>query len=209
MPGLIRNIQASARSLADNDIFFFAMSGVPVSGASGTGVGVTGPGSSITNVLNGDTYYNNGTKTVPQWVLVEGVRVVTLTSAQVKVVRATPITIIAAQGAGLVIEFIAGMVFVKYGGTNVWTNPQNLALRYKDSAGVIVSGAITAAGLVDQAGSIAETIPNVAGAIVAKANCDNQPVLLHNTGASEIAGNAANDNTLTIQASFRVWVPGW
>lgn len=207
--GIVRNIQGAARNLTDYDIWFFAMTGVPVSGASGTGVGICGPGSSITNVTTGDQYYNNGTKAVPQWVLVEGVRSVTLTRAQVIALRATPVSIIAAQGAGLVLEFISGMVFAVYGGSNVFTNPQNMALRYKDTGGTICSGTITAAGLIDQAASEAESIPNVAGAIMTKAGCDNQAIVIHNTGASEITGNAAANNTIVVQAAFRVWTPGW
>ena len=37
-----------------------------------------------------------------------------------------------------------------YGGTNAFTNPQNLAIRYQNTTGAIVSNTITAAGFLDQ-----------------------------------------------------------
>jgi hypothetical protein len=54
---------------------------------------------------------------------------VTLTNAQILAVRATPITLVPAQGAGTVIEFVSGMLFLDASAGAYTESADNLILR--------------------------------------------------------------------------------
>ena len=133
---------------------------------------------------------------------------VVITSTQVKALRATPIIVAPAPGAGKVLEFRGGMLFLDYG-TNVFTGPQNLAVRYKDGTGVQCSQNVTGTGFIDQAVDTMTGAVAKADAIVSKGNGENQPLVLHNLGAAEITGNAANDCVLRIKFAYRIHQTGY
>lgn len=135
---------------------------------------------------------------------------VSLTNAEIKALRATPKTLVAAPGAGKVLEFVSAVLLLDYGGTNVFTETaDNLAIRFNNTTGVIVSEAIETTGFIDQSADTAtNAIPKV-DAIAAKSGCENLPLVLHNTGDGEIAGNAANNNLMRVKIAYRVWQTGW
>lgn len=135
---------------------------------------------------------------------------VTLTSAQIKALRATPATLVAAPAAGKVHEFLSAQLFLDYGGTNGFTETaDNLVVRYTDGSGVIVSQAIEMTGFIDQtADTMTNALPKI-DAIAAKTACAAQALVLHNTGDGEIAGNAGADNVLRIKIAYRVHTTGW
>jgi len=129
---------------------------------------------------------------------------ITLTSEQVKALRATPQTLVPALGATKLIEFISATLFLNYG-SNVFTeSADNMAVKYEDGSGVAVSGTIEATGFIDQSADTITRATPAADAIVAAADALNKPLVLHNTGDGEYGGNAANDSTLTIWTLFRV-----
>lgn len=131
-----------------------------------------------------------------------------LTSAQVKALRATPVTVVPAPGAGKSLEFVSALLQLNYGGANAFTGPQNLAVKYKDSASAAVSQPITGTGFIDQATDMVTSALPKADAIATRAVAENQPLVLHNTGAAEITGNAANDNLLHVKVLYRVHTLG-
>jgi hypothetical protein len=131
-----------------------------------------------------------------------------ITSAQIKALRATPLTVVAAPGVGKVIEIISASAQLIYAGTNAFTGAQNLGLKLKDNTTSAIA-TITGAGWVDQTASEHQEAAFVASVINSKANSDNQPLVIHNTGAAEITGNAANDNTMRVDVVYRVMAPGW
>ncbi len=130
---------------------------------------------------------------------------VTLTSAEVKALRATPQTLVAAQGAGSAIKFMGALLKLNYGGSNAFTeSADNLAIKYTNGSGVAVSGTIESTNFID---ATADTYTNgepASDAIVAAASAENQALVLHNTGDGEIAGNAANDNTVSVRVYYVV-----
>jgi hypothetical protein len=130
-----------------------------------------------------------------------------ITSAQVKAIRATPITVVPAPGAGKAIEFVSALLQLKFG-ANAFTGPQNLAVRYKDGSSAQVSQNITGTGFIDQAAdTVTNAVPKADG-IAARTVAENQPLVLHNIGASEITGNAAGDNTVRVKVLYRVHTVG-
>lgn len=169
-------------------------SAVPAAGVininGGTGIDVTASGSTVTTALN---------EAIPQQATAS------LTSAEVKALRATPIEIIAAPGAGKVIEFIGATLKLVYGGSNAFTETDdNVAFKYTDGSGLSVSGNIESTGFIDQTASTYTSAVRQGDGIVAATGAENQALVLHNTGDGEIAGNAANDNTLEISVLYRV-----
>lgn len=130
---------------------------------------------------------------------------ITLTSAEIKALRATPITMIPAAGAGTSFMIIQAQAKLNYGGTSPFTNPQDLALKL-GIGGANISDAFQGTGFIDQsADTYAITIPSGAsGGSYPASAYENVDIVLQNTGASEITGNAADDNTLVVTISYRL-----
>lgn len=129
---------------------------------------------------------------------------VTITNAQLKALRATPKTLVAAPGAGKVIEFVSLLLSLDYG-TNVFTETaDNMAVRYTDGSGVIVSQAIEATGFIDAAAdTVTFGLPKI-DPIVTAAGSANQALVLHNTGDGEWGGNAGADTIVYAKVAYRV-----
>lgn len=129
---------------------------------------------------------------------------VSLTNADIKALRAAPKTLVAAQGANKVIEFISAALKL-VAGTNVLTeDADNLAVRYTNGSGAAVSQAIEATGFIDQAAdTITNALPKI-DAIAALSASANKAIVLHNTGDAEFGGNAANDATMVVKVVYRV-----
>lgn len=131
-------------------------------------------------------------------------QVVRLTSAEIKALRATPKTLVNGI-AGKTIQLVSATLLMDYGGTNAFTETaDNLAIRYTDGSGVIVSQAIETTGFIDQtADTVTNALPKI-DAIVTVAGSKGKALVLHNTGDGEIAGNAGNNNTMEVAVSYIV-----
>jgi hypothetical protein len=129
---------------------------------------------------------------------------VVMTSAEVKALRATPKTLAPAPGAGRILEFVSGVLFLDAGSNAFTETTANLAVKYANGAGVQVSQTIETTGFIDQTADTATSALAKIDAIVTKAAGENQPLVLHNLGAGEIAGNAANDGKLVMRLCYRV-----
>jgi len=135
---------------------------------------------------------------------------IALTNAQIKALRATPITLVAAPGAGRVLEFISAVLLLDYGGTNAFTETaDNLAVKYNNGSGAAASETIETTGWIDQTADTMTIAVARNDQIVAKSGCENLPLVLHNTGDGEIGGNAANDNVIRVKVAFRIHITGW
>lgn len=129
---------------------------------------------------------------------------VTVTAAEVKALAATQKTLVAAPGAGNCIEFVSALLKLDYGSEVFTESADNLAIKYTDADGVAVSQAVESTGFIDQA---ADTYTNAlpsADAIVAATGCENQALVLDNTGDGEFGGNASDDSAIIVGISYRV-----
>ena len=133
---------------------------------------------------------------------------VTITNAQILTLRASPITLVTAQGAGTVVELVGGMLFLDASGAVYTESTDNLAVRYVDGSGIQVSEDIESTGFVTVADEMATSVVAKKDAIATDAQCVNQVLVLHNTGDGELGGgNAAND--LLVKVSYRVHASGF
>lgn len=130
-----------------------------------------------------------------------------LTNAQIKALHATPIQILAAQGAGTVISIISAVGKMVYGGTNVFTAAaaQSVALYWgPGTTQVFVTAPVTNAMLVASASQISSITPTLAASTTVYTNVSNVALYFYNNSATEIGGNAANDNTITYNITYKV-----
>lgn len=134
---------------------------------------------------------------------------VSITNAQIKALRATPVTLVAAPGTGKVLEFVSAVLFHDYGTNALTESTDNMAVRFENGSGTIVSQTIESGGFVD---ATADTMTNVLpkiDAIAAKSACENKALVLHNTGDGEFGGNAAADTVWRAKVVYRVHTTGW
>ncbi len=123
-----------------------------------------------------------------------------LTSAQVKALNATPITLVAAPGADLAIVPLEIALVMNYGGSNAFTeSADDLSLAYATGPAEILE--------IESTGLIGETNDEARFITIQHAETfvpvENDAVVITNLD-DEIAGNAANDNTLTVRLYYRV-----
>lgn len=132
---------------------------------------------------------------------------VSLTNAQILAIRATPIEMVAAPGAGKVLEFISASLFFDY--TGAYTeSTDDLVFRYTDGSGVQLSEVVDATGFLDATADTAVNAVHKADAVVAKTGCDNKAIVLHNIGNGEYGGgNAAN--AVRVKIAYRTHAAGW
>lgn len=130
----------------------------------------------------------------------------TITSAQLLALRATPITLAVAPGVGKVYEFVSVLMIAR-NGTAYVVGTNDMAIRFKDGSSDIISQTIDTAGLLDQTADLmAQAGPIATDNKTPKADCDNQPLVLHNTGASEFT---TGTGTLRVKITVRVWTSSW
>lgn len=133
---------------------------------------------------------------------------VALTNGEIKALRATPKTLVAAPGAGKVIEFVSAAVLLDYGSEAMTETVDDMAVKYKDGAGAAASGTIEATGFIDAtADTVTVALPTSAQS--AAAGCENQPLVLHNTGDGEYGGNATGDTVMRVKVAYRVHATGF
>lgn len=131
---------------------------------------------------------------------------VALTSAEILALRATPKTLVAAPGAGLLLEFVSAVLLLDATATGYTETADNLAIRYTDGSGAIVSQAIETTGFIDQTADTMTTAEAKIDAIVAKSGCENKALVLHNTGDGEFA---TGTGTMRVKISYRVHKTDW
>ncbi len=134
---------------------------------------------------------------------------VTLTNSQIKALHATPIQIIAAPGSGKSIYVVGLTAKLVYGGTNVFTAAasQAIGLYYNNNTTAINVGTtfITNSMIVSSANKFTLKTSGASSSNQVAGVLDNVNVAAYQDGsATEITGNAGNDNTINIQVAYYI-----
>lgn len=131
---------------------------------------------------------------------------VVVSSAELLALRAAPKTLVAAPGAGKVLEFVS-MLAIADNGTAYVVGTNDFVVRYKDGSGDIISQILDTAGLLDQTTDImTQVMPLATDSKTPKADCENQPLVLHNSGGSELT---TGTGVLRCKVAYRTWRTGW
>jgi hypothetical protein len=182
----------------------FTAYSVITGGTTSTGAlqNVSGVGTS------GQVLTSNGAGTLPTWqtssagaglLSVQG----TLTNSQIKALHASPITVISAPGAGkvIVLEQVVGLL--NYGGTNAFTASASQSISAYFGTSLSSAGGILADAFdITRTFSILRTQYIFTDLDISLAT--NNSVVLYNPIATEITGNAANNNTFTYNILYRI-----
>jgi hypothetical protein len=131
---------------------------------------------------------------------------VAISSSEILALRATPKTLVAAPGAGLLLEFLSILLLLDATATAYVESSANLGVKYTNGSGVQVSDTIEATGFITQTTDTITTGQAKTDAIVAKSGCENQALVLHNLGAGEYT---TGTGTLRAKVAYRVWTTGW
>ena len=143
----------------------------------------------------------------PSWSLMSTFEVeVALSSSDILNLRATPKTLVAAPGTAFVLEFISIVLLLDATATAYVETNDNLAVRYQNTTGALVSEAIEATGFIDQTADTMTTGRPKLDQIVAATGCANQPLVLHNTGDGEYT---TGTGVIRAKVAYRVWPTGW
>lgn len=131
---------------------------------------------------------------------------VSVAAAAIKALAATPVTLIAAGGAGTVIEFVSAAIRLVSGSEVLAEDGggSNLGIKYTDDSGVQVSEDIEMTGFITEAANANTNTRAKIDAIVTGDAAVNAPLVLHNIGAGEITGNASDDAVLEVYVSYKL-----
>lgn len=128
------------------------------------------------------------------------VATVSLTNAEIKALNTAPKELVAAPGAGKLIEFLGATLFHDYG-ANALTGDHALTIGLDD--GTVAVAATIAHG--DFAHQVADYVYSVKAAVAfhdAAADVLNKNLAL--TAAGDYAGNAGNDTVWTVHVAYRI-----
>lgn len=132
---------------------------------------------------------------------------VALTNANMLNLRATPIQLVAAPGAGYVLEFISATLLFDY--TAAYTETaDNMAVKYENGSGAAASEDIEATGFVDATADTITFARKKLDGIVAKTGAENKALVLHNIGDGEYGGGNAS-NAVRVKVAYRVHATGF
>lgn len=166
----------------------------------GTTTITAGTGISVTPSANAITISNTGTGNILN-------ATVTLTSSQIKNLVGTPITAVSAPGSGFFLNVLQTMSYFFYGGSNAFTNPSSIAISlYYNNNTVSPITQLAGSGTITGTSNSYLPYPGGAGGFAySESTVENTPFIISiPTGSTNIGGNAANNNTLTVYIQYQI-----
>lgn len=129
---------------------------------------------------------------------------VTLSNSEIKNLAATQIELVAAQGAGTIIQFMGATLKLNYGSNAFTESADNLVIKYVNASGAAASEVIECTGFIDATADTYTFAIPVKDPIIAAATGENAALVIDNNGDGEFGGNAANDNTIDVRVYYLV-----
>ena len=127
---------------------------------------------------------------------------VEVSSAQIKALFTTPVSLVAAQGANTIIQFCGALIAYDYGTTAYTINGSDtLAVQYTNGSGATASTTRATTGFIDQTADKLEIMAPVATAVVPVANA---ALVLTCATANPTVG----DGVLHVKVAYRVLATG-
>ena len=132
---------------------------------------------------------------------------VSIAAAAVATLRATPVTLVSAPGSGKVNQLLSAEILLDYTAPGFTETTDNLAIRYTDGSGTLISQAIECTGFIDQTADTLTTVSPKIDAISAKSASENKAIVLHNTGDGEFGGSGGS--ALRVKVLYVTHDTGW
>jgi len=131
--------------------------------------------------------------------------VTTLSTAEINAVKATPIALVAAQGANTIIELVSAMITYDYA-TAAFTvgADEDLVIEYAD--GTDTTASIETAGFLDQADDEVRFYPSSLAAGTDLEASINQGLQIFNTGSGETTDGGGE---VDVRVTYRVYSTGF
>ena len=126
---------------------------------------------------------------------------VAVTVAEMLALRATPKTLVAAPGAGYVLEFISALFIYDYAAAFTETD-DNIDVKYTGTSGAIASTELDATGLLDATSDQIRTLKPIVTDLTPVANA---LLCLHNSGNGEWGGTGS---PCRVKVAYRVHATG-
>lgn len=121
---------------------------------------------------------------------------VTLTNTNMLNLRATPITLVAAPGAGKVLQFLGAQLFFDYTAAYTETS-DDLAVKFTNGSGAAASTTLDGTGFVTATADAYALMTPAQGLAT-----PNAALVLHNTGDGEFGGGNAS-NVVKVRTYYR------
>ena len=131
---------------------------------------------------------------------------VAISSSEILNLRATPKTLVAAGGSATLLEFVSIALLLDATATAYVESNDNLAVRYQNTTGPIVSETIETTGFIDQTSDRWAQANAIVQASFTKTASENQPLVLHNTGDGEFT---TGTGVMRAKVIYRLWPTGW
>jgi hypothetical protein len=134
--------------------------------------------------------------------------VIDANATEIKALAATPLELVAAQGANTLIEFLSATLILNYGSEALAepSAPDDLAIEYDNGTGTQIATWDTTGFITSNADAMeivhGASVGGAAGAIATATNV-NKNIALINTGG-EYTGNATGDTTLRVYVTYRL-----
>lgn len=154
------------------------------------------------NVLTSDgTNWNSSAPPGAGLLLATG----TMTSANIKAAHGTPFQVIAAPGAGKVIHVVGSIMSYVYGGTNVFVaGASQLLALYYGTSNQISGNTFTSIANAVLTGTVNSTSVGQGQFDNNTAVIENSAINIYNNVATEITGNAANNNVINYSIVYYI-----
>lgn len=174
---------------------------VPSAGAAGFG-----PGAIFIDTSSGRRSVNQGSSSSAAFYSVDSVAPVqyaevSITAAEMKAIRATPKTLVAAPGAGKVLEFISATAIMDYVAAFTESS-DDIVIRFTDGSGAIASTTLDTTNFLTATSDQIRTHKPIVTDITPVAN---SPLVLHNTGDGELAGTGS---PVRYKVAYRIHATG-
>jgi len=160
-----------------------------------------GSGIGLEFTAKGAIATDDGSKTTISLDSMIAVATVSISTAEMLALRATPKTLVAAPGAAYALEFISAVFIYDYAAVYTETS-DNMAIRYTDGSGTAVSKTIETTGLLDASADKISVVTPVATDPLLTANA---ALVLHNTGDGEFGGTGS---PCRVKVTYRVHATG-
>ena len=127
---------------------------------------------------------------------------VTLTTGELLALYTTPKSLVVAQGANTVVEFVSALLAYDYNSiTYTIGSATDLQVKYTDGSGAAASSTRATTGFIDQASDQLSMLEKVGGTVVPVANA---ALVLTLAGDNPSAGNSP----INIRVAYRVHLTG-